>query len=214
MSATAREAVQWCAKEIGYSELRKTNRTKYAAMASHLNGFAWCATFVSACLKTLGVPVPARVLVPSSRTMFAEAKRAGLAVPMNALRPGDVVHMTRGSVSAWLGHVGIVESVDGAYVVTIEGNTNAAGSATGGSVCRHHRLASAWNLGAWRPPYKPANPNIKLLLKLDDGRLVAWKGDMQDGKRVVVYIPTIPAAEALLATGYTQAEYSGPVLVR
>lgn len=214
MSATAREAVAWCAKEIGYSEIRKTNRTKYAAMANHPNGFAWCATFISACLKSLGVPVSAKVLVPSSRTMFAEAKRAGLAVPMNSLRPGDIVHMTRGSVSAWLGHVGIVESVDGAYVVTIEGNTNAAGSATGGSVCRHHRLVSAWNLGAWRPAYRPANPNIKLILKLDDGRLVAWRGEMQDGKRVVVHIPTIPAAEALLAAGFVQAEYSGPVLVK
>lgn len=214
MTATAAETLDWCRRWIGYHEEGKSNRTIFAAMANHPQGFAWCATFISAAMKQEQVLVPAKILVPSSRTMFSEAKLRGLNVPSQNIRPGDVVHMTRGMPSAWLGHVGIVEAVDGDTLVTIEGNTNSRGSATGGSVLRHRRSRSAWNLGAWRPPYKPVNPNVKFILKLSDGRLVAWQGDMQDGKRVVTHIPTIPAAEALLASGYVQTEYSGPILLR
>lgn len=214
MTGTVAETLDWCRKWIGYHEEGQSNRTLFAAMAGHPNGFAWCATFVTAALKQNNVPAPAAVLVPSSRTMFKEANVRGLTVPMKNVKPGDVVHMTRGSLSAWLGHVGIVESVEGDTLVTIEGNTNSRQSATGGSVLRHRRLASAWNLGAWRPPYRAAAVNVKVLLKLPDGRLVAWQGDTQDGKRVVTHVPTIPAAEALLHAGYVQVEYAGPVLVR
>ena len=206
--------LDWCRRWVGYNEEGKSNRTIFAGMAGHRNGFAWCATFISAAMKQMQVSVPAPILVASSRTMFAEAKKRGLNVPMTSIRAGDVVHMTRGSVTAWLGHVGIVESVEGDTLVTIEGNTNSRGSATGGSVLRHRRSKTAWNLGAWRPDYKPANPNIRFILKLDDGRLVAWKGEMQDGKRAVTHVPTIPAAEVLLASGFVQVDYSGPVFVK
>lgn len=211
---TAASTLDWCRRWIGYHEEGKSNRTIFAGMAAHQNGFAWCATFITAAMRQGGVQVPAPILVASSRTMFAEAKKRGLDVPMTSIRAGDVVHMTRGSLSAWLGHVGIVESVEGDTVVTIEGNTNSKGSATGGSVLRHRRSKSAWNLGGWRPPYKPANPSIRFILKLDDGRLVAWTGETQAGLRMVTHIPTIPAAEKLLSAGYVQTEYSGPVHVR
>lgn len=214
MVATVAETVYWCRKWIGYHEEGQSNRTLFAAMAGHPNGFAWCATFVTAAMKQNSVPVPSALLVPSSRTMFKEANVRGLTVPMKNVRPGDVVHMTRGMPSAWLGHVGIVEAVEGDTIITIEGNTNSRGSATGGSVLRHRRSRTAWNLGAWRPSYRAANPNIKFVLKLPDGRLVAWQGDTREGKRVVTHVPTIPAAEALLASGYVQVEYAGPIFVR
>ena len=126
-------------------------------------------------------------------------------------RPGDVVHMTRGSVSAWLGHVAIVERVEGDRLVTIEGNTNGKGSATGGGVLRHTRPVAAWNLGVWRPPYKAEK--IRLLLRLPDGRLCAWQGDMAGSARKVTWVPTITAAEQLLAAGYRQTDYDGPVVL-
>lgn len=214
MTGTAAETLDWCRKWIGYHEEGKSNRTIFAAMAGHPNGFAWCATYITAAMKQNSVSVPAAVLVPSSRTMFKEANVRGLTVPMKNVRPGDIVHMTRGSLSAWLGHVAIVESVDGDTLVTIEGNTNSRQSATGGSVLRHRRSRLAWNLGAWRPQYRAANPNIRFLLKLPDGRLVAWQGATQEGKRVVTHVPTIPEAEALLRSGYVQTEYAGPVFVQ
>lgn len=147
-------------KEIGYTETSefdkrrrvwRRNLTKFAREAGHANGHAWCASFVSAILRRCNTGVHRAILSPSSRTMYNEAKRRGLAVPMKNVRPGDVVHMTRGPARLWLGHVGFVEAVEGNVLVTIEGNTNGRGSATGGAVLRHRRPKSAWNLGAWRP---------------------------------------------------------------
>ena len=215
MAATVDETLVWCRRWIGYAE-KPVNRTVFAQMAGHPDGNAWCATFISAAMRQVGVPVPPRILVPSSRTMFAEAQKAGLTVPVKNLRPGDIVHATRGkNLSMWLGHVGIVERVllDGT-IATIEGNTDGKGSATGGAVLRHTRKPSAWNLGAWRPIYKtvPAPQPVRAILKLADGRLVAWDGQTNSaGARVVRHITTIPAVEQLLADGWVQQDFHGPV---
>jgi hypothetical protein len=50
---------------------------------------------------------------------------------------GDIFIMDFGK---GLGHTGIVESVDGNYVHTIEGNSNSRGGREGIEVCRHIRL--------------------------------------------------------------------------
>lgn len=217
MVATAQQTLDWARRWIGYAET-PVNRTVFADMAGHRNGYAWCATFISAAMRQCGVPVPPRILVPSSRTMYAEAKKAMLMVPVKNVRPGDIVHMTRGSVSAWLGHVGIVEKIIDAgpgrpiLLQTIEGNTDGKQSATGGAVLRHERPATAWNLGAWRPLYITAPKTTRDILRLPDGRLVAWDGQTNAaGARVVRHITTIPAAEALLRDGWTQHDHDGPV---
>lgn len=141
------------ASEIGYTEQRG-NMTKFAKEAGHANGYAWCASFVSAILIRCKVPAPKKVLSQSSRTMLAEAKKLGWGVLAKDIRPGDVVHNWRGlSLRSWQGHVAFVESVTPTTLVTIEGNTNKAGSATGGSVLRKTRNRSWWRLAAWRPPY-------------------------------------------------------------
>lgn len=44
--------------------------------------------------------------------------------------------------AGWKGHIGVVESVDGNFMYTIEGNTNAAGSREGTAVLRKKR--SRW----------------------------------------------------------------------
>ena len=219
MIGTAQATVDWCRRWLGFAE-RPVNRTPFAKMAGHPDGAAWCATFISAAMRQSGVPVSPKILVPSSRTMFAEARKAGYEVG-TSLRPGDVVHMTRGSISAWLGHVGIVEKVldNGPgrpkMVITIEGNTNGKGSATGGAVLRHERLMTAWNLGGWRPPYRivPATPtDVRFLLELTDGRIVAWDGQQNAaGARVVRHIGTIPEVERLLEQGWKQVRFDGPV---
>ena len=218
MVGTAQATVDWCRRWLGFAE-KPVNRTPFAKMAGHADGHAWCATFISAAMRQCGVPVPPKILVASSRTMFAEARKAGFEVGTN-LRPGDVVHMTRGSVRAWLGHVGIVEKVlDGGpgrpkTIITIEGNTNAKGSATGGAVIRHQRPMSAWNLGGWRPPYRITAdaPDVRFILELPDGRLVQWDGQQNAaGARVVRHITTIPEAERLLEQGWRQVRFNGTV---
>lgn len=54
---------------------------------------------------------------------------------------GDIFIMDFGK---GLGHTGIVESVDGKYVHTIEGNSNSDGSRNGVKVVRHIRLISSF----------------------------------------------------------------------
>lgn len=147
-------------RELGYDELAG-NRTKFAAEAGHAQGFAWCATFVSAILIRCHVIVKGNpVLSPSSRTMYAEAKRKGWTVPFDKIQTGDVIHTWRGvSIGKWLGHVGFVKRVIRdkrgmiTHLVTIEGNGSSAGSATGGQVVEITRSVSWWRIGAWRPPY-------------------------------------------------------------
>lgn len=129
VTRTAAHTLTEAAREIGYDEQRG-NRTKFAAEAGHGNGVAWCATFVSAILIRCGVIAKgAKMLSPSSRTMYSEAKKKGWAVPFELLVPGDVIHTWRGvSIGAWLGHVGFVEQVlrDGngkvTGIISIEGN--------------------------------------------------------------------------------------------
>lgn len=153
--STAAQVLAQADSEIGYGESPPgSNKEKFASETGLPNGVSWCAIFVVAMMRRCGVVIPARCRTASSRTMYAEAKKAGLAVPMAAVRTGDVVHMTRGPLNKWLGHVAIVEKVlPNGMLQTIEGNTNGGLSATGGSVLRHTRKLSAWNLGAWRPVY-------------------------------------------------------------
>jgi hypothetical protein len=148
----------WMAAEVGYNEA-PGNKTKYAKVAGHPNGYAWCATFVSANLITNGVLQKGhKVLVGSSRTMFDQAVKLGWQVRLQDVQPGDVAHTKR--PGGWLGHVAFVSKVvrdsKGKVIAvhTIEGNTNGAGSATGGAVLRKNRPILFWKLGFWRPPYK------------------------------------------------------------
>lgn len=118
-------------KEVGYVEQPKgSNVTKFAPEAGHPNRQPWCASFISAILIRCHVLIKGNnVLVPSSRTMYANAKKNGWAVPVSALRPGDVIHNWRGlALKFWKGHVAFVVRVildkKGRIVsvVTIEGN--------------------------------------------------------------------------------------------
>jgi hypothetical protein len=160
MKLSAGEFVESLKKDLGYDE-QPGNRNKFAAVAGHANGQSWCATYVSAKLIEAEVlPKGHSVLVPSSRTMHATAKQKGWAVKASDLKPGDIVHLIRGPVKAWKGHVGVVVKVlrDASGKVTeiwtIEGNATPAGHANvGGSVGLHKRKPSFWGLGAWRPPY-------------------------------------------------------------
>jgi hypothetical protein len=212
MTRTAADALAAARSELGYDEERG-NRTKFAAEAGHPNGVAWCATFVSAILIRTGVMAKGtKILSPSSRTMYSEAKKKGWAVPFELLVPGDVIHTWRGAtLGTWLGHVGFVEQVlrDGngkvTGIISIEGNTNGAGSATGGSVLRKTRLRAFWRLGGWHPPYAPAitpAPLPKVLWLLDDGRIVEPVGPGMPTP--VRWLPTLNSVQARLSAGWVQ----------
>jgi hypothetical protein len=88
-------------------------------------GYAWCASFVSWCLRQGGVPVEVAVNEVSCQRMadwYREHatyyRRGGGYTPI----PGDIVMFRYGSGGA--NHVGLVVGVENGRLYTIEGNTS------------------------------------------------------------------------------------------
>lgn len=110
------------------------------------DGYPWCAAFVSFCVQKLLNNSPSFSMTKPpkeasvSRFLNVWAKNNNcLIFPRNSefFKPqkGDIVVFT-------FSHIGIVESVNGKMVTTIEGNTNDAGSREGSAVARKVRVNS------------------------------------------------------------------------
>jgi len=110
------------------------------------DGYPWCAAFVSLCVQKLckpsalyGALIPPRE--PSvNRFLNVWAKQHNCLVfkPDSKLYQaveGDIIVFT-------FSHIGIVESNNGSFITTIEGNTNEAGSREGITVARKKRTPS------------------------------------------------------------------------
>jgi hypothetical protein len=166
MRGTARELLTWAAGEIGTLEQPiGSNDQPYAALAGHVNGRAWCATFLVAGWKVNEVPLVSgtnTAWTPSVRTAFRTAGRLH-----DEPRSGDVGHVFYPNLDGGrIGHVFFVEKVAGDFVQTIEGNTNREGSPTGIGVFRSRRR---WRNGGairgfGRPLYRPPDsvPTVDL----------------------------------------------------
>lgn len=167
--STAYDLIATAAREVGYTESPPgSNKTKFAAEAGHLNGYAWCATFVVAMLRRCGINLPSEsAYTPTMLNGFiangmGKRGHAGIAV-------GDVVFFN------WDGgtlpqHVGIVTFVAGDHIETIEGNTSpgtAGSQSNGGGVYKRTRPYSSV-VGYGRPKYTEAPvpdappPNYKI----------------------------------------------------
>lgn len=105
-------------------------------------GYYWCGAFPHRVYTLCGVhlePAKSFAWVP---TWFKKEKvvwRTG--DPHGLVRPGDVVGFYSASLKR-MAHMGILESETSAYFITIEGNTNGAGSRNGDGVYRKKRLRS------------------------------------------------------------------------
>lgn len=103
-------------------------------------GFAasWCMAFVYWCFKKAS-GTDKCPLIRTGGVLHAwnkaDAKNKFLRDPQK----GDIFIMDFGN---GLGHTGIVESVEGNFIHTIEGNTNDSGSREGYEVCRKIRALS------------------------------------------------------------------------
>jgi hypothetical protein len=123
----------------------------------------WCAMFVSRVFADAGLPLPATTskgfaYTPTGANWFRSAGRWHTTSP----QVGDVVFFDfPGDGVNRISHVGIVVAVlGGGRIATIEGNTNAAGSRTGGSVLRHTR--SSGIVGYGRPAYTTGGTDMPL----------------------------------------------------
>jgi hypothetical protein len=118
-------------------------------------GFAWCCAFVYWCFdeaaKHANLPNP-MVKTAGCIDHWTRAPRRGArrlvaraAVDDPGLvRPGMVFIMDHGGGA---GHTGLVETVTGGLVTTVEGNTDASGTREGGGVYRLRRKVNSINKG-------------------------------------------------------------------
>ena len=129
---------------LRYVELRKGN--------------PWCAAFVCWVFGKAGIANPrsgwSPNLFPAKNIIWQRSQSA-------ALRTGTAERRTcvpaRGDVfGIWfpdkrrIAHVGFVDQWDDSWVVTVEGNTNEAGSREGDGVYRKRRLVrSLWQVASW-----------------------------------------------------------------
>ena len=149
-----------CRHELGYRE-RSGNRTKYAAMAGHPDGQPWCATFLVAMARRVGLRLP-------SESAYTPAMAQGFRDDVDARgvrRWSTIPKVGALAFYQWpslgrIAHVGVIEAVraDGRLVV-LEGNTDEAGGRTGGQVMRKVR-ARTYIVGYGYPRYAEAGPPL------------------------------------------------------
>lgn len=134
--------------DLGYKESpANSNRTKYGEWYG-LNGQPWCMMAVQYWLNKAGLTPP--IKTASCGAFLTAARKAGEAV-YGEFRPGDVViyDFDRNGTTD---HCGIVESVNGATITAIEGNTAVGNDSDGGEVMRRTRKLSQI-VGAYRPTF-------------------------------------------------------------
>lgn len=158
-----------CRADVGYVET-PTNRTKFASMAHHANGYAWCHTFLVGEANATGLNLPDGVdgdavpdvvagtaYTPSGANAWKAAGRWSLTP-----HPGDWGYIDfPGDGVDRISHVALITAVhpDGT-VSTIEGNTSSGVSGSqrnGGMVATRRRLLSLFK-GFGRPRYGVAAP--------------------------------------------------------
>lgn len=135
---TVKEYLAWAAGQVGRQEKPKgSNLQPYAALAGHANGYAWCASFLVAGARVTGLQLPPGADTASCALNEAAFKRAGRLYTKP--QPGDFLFVYFPSLQR-AAHTGVVVAVDGAYVRTVEGNSNDEGAREGYEVCRRRRF--------------------------------------------------------------------------
>lgn len=132
-------------------------------------GFAWCCAFTYWCFdeaaRAAGVPNPmvrtAGCLDHWSRAERAGARRIPAAQAVanpELVEPGMVFIMDFGGGA---GHTGFVEAVNGGFITTIEGNTDASKTREGGGVYRLSRKIAEINKGFIAYGASPPAPALR-----------------------------------------------------
>jgi len=119
---------------------------KYYLAAVGINFAAsWCMAFVYWCVEHAGCRIPDGIggyKNPLIHTggVLDQWHRIDAKMKFTQPQPGDIFIQDHGH---GLGHTGIIESIDGENIHTIEGNTNDTGSREGYEVCKRVRPVSS-----------------------------------------------------------------------
>lgn len=129
--------------QIGVYELTGHNDGQqvesYLSWVSLKKGNPWCAAFVSWCLSGCKIPNPRSGYSPdwfkSKNLLFVRSVKPSQIIPLC----GDVFGIYFPEKKR-IAHVGFIHQWGTKYTITVEGNTNEAGSRDGDGVYRKRRL--------------------------------------------------------------------------
>lgn len=173
MATTASKVMALARKQIGVCESpANSNRQKYGK-AYGWNGTYWCAQFVWWCIWKAGGGDIVGKSASAAYIQEETVKKGGKWIMkkntssktrkgyLKKAKPGDIVSLDFGAYDAVRDHTGLVDHVEGNYIICIEGNTSKAGSqSNGGMVCKQRRLYSSI-CSAVRPAYSDETGETK-----------------------------------------------------
>lgn len=166
--ATAKQILDIARAEIGYKE-GANNSNKYGSLYG-LNNQPWCVIFIWWIFHQANA---SKLFYGGNRIALCSALfnfHKSQAVSRSALKPGDIVFFDFSGRGVDTSHVGIVESVSGTSIITIEGNTSSGSSGSqsnGDGVYRRTRSLSLVSK-AYRPAYDNADAMKKCTVELPE----------------------------------------------
>lgn len=140
MSTLSDKALQIAASQVGVKEVPLGSNagpqvSAYLASVGLPPGNSWCMAFQYWCFNEASNRLGVKNPMKKSGGVLNEWE-SEVAFHQDTPQPGDIFIMDLGK---GLGHTGIIESIDGSILHTIEGNSNNNGSREGIGVVRHTR---------------------------------------------------------------------------
>ena len=154
MAVTKEQIINRALGEVGVKENPpNSNRVKYNdwfyGKSVSGSSFPWCMTFIQWVFKDSGL-LP--IKTASCSALYNEFKKRGQTVTNP--QPGDIVFFKWNTSNYPCQHVGLVVSVNGASVDTVEGNTSINNNDNGGKVMKRQRPRNKSIVVFARPAYE------------------------------------------------------------
>ncbi len=153
MAITKEQILNRAIAEVGITEYPpNSNRVKYNTWyyGKEVSGasYPWCMTFIQWIFKDSGL-LP--IKTASCSALYNEFKKRGQIV--TDPRPGDIVFFKWNTSNYPCQHVGLVVSVGGSAIISVEGNTSINSNDNGGSVMKRSRPRNKSIVAYARPRY-------------------------------------------------------------
>lgn len=135
------KVIEVAEKEIGYTEIGNTNKTKYGKWFG-LDGTPWCGIFVSWVYAQAGEQLPKIGFTKGfagCQTAIEYFTKKGKIIERTEAKEGDIVFFDWNHDKRY-DHVGLfVRKIDDNFFETIEGNTSVLNQSNGGEVMKRVR---------------------------------------------------------------------------